>query len=157
MKQEIKDFFGNKKQNWLRKLLTIFGAIAIMSFVSATFIQDNSSKGETSVKQEQAHNKGVKAEKEQSAAIKGLKQFYKFTGFKNASSGHLIMILVGLFFIFLAIRYNYEPLLLIPIGTGILIGNIPFMLNAGLRLGIYEDNSVMNYLYFGVVKGFIHH
>jgi sodium ion-translocating decarboxylase beta subunit len=63
------------------------------------------------------------------------------------------MILVGLFFIFLAIRYNYEPLLLIPIGTGILIGNIPFMLNAGLRLGIYEDNSVMNYLYFGVVKG----
>jgi Na+-transporting methylmalonyl-CoA/oxaloacetate decarboxylase beta subunit len=70
----------------------------------------------------------------QSAAVKGLKQFYQYTGFNNATSGHLIMILVGLFFIFLAIRYNYEPLLLIPIGTGILIGNIPFMLNAGLTV-----------------------
>ncbi|MFW5705932.1 MAG: sodium ion-translocating decarboxylase subunit beta [Bacteroidota bacterium] len=63
------------------------------------------------------------------------------------------MIVVGLFFIFLAIRYDYEPLLLIPIGTGILIGNIPFMLDAGLKLGIYETGSVMNYLYFGVTQG----
>ncbi|MBE0637724.1 MAG: sodium ion-translocating decarboxylase subunit beta [Bacteroidales bacterium] len=63
------------------------------------------------------------------------------------------MILVGLFFIYLAIRYDYEPLLLVPIGTGILIGNIPFLLDAGLQLGIYEKGSVMNYLYFGVTSG----
>ncbi|MCD4746699.1 MAG: sodium ion-translocating decarboxylase subunit beta [Bacteroidales bacterium] len=63
------------------------------------------------------------------------------------------MLLVGLFFIFLAIKYDYEPLLLIPIGVGILIGNIPFMLNAGLKLGIYEEGSVMSYLYFGVTQG----
>jgi oxaloacetate decarboxylase beta subunit len=42
-------------------------------------------------------------------------------------------------------------LLLIPIGTGILIGNIPFV--AGNQIGIYEDGSVLNYLYFGVIKG----
>lgn len=40
-----------------------------------------------------------------------------------------------------------------PIGFGILIGNVPFMENAGLQLGIYEDGSVMNYLYQGVLKG----
>ena len=63
------------------------------------------------------------------------------------------MILVGLFFIFLAIKYDYEPLLLIPIGTGILIGNIPFDLEAGLQIGLYEKGSVLNYLYFGVQYG----
>ncbi|MCF8302669.1 MAG: sodium ion-translocating decarboxylase subunit beta [Bacteroidales bacterium] len=63
------------------------------------------------------------------------------------------MIVVGLFFMFLAIRFNYEPLLLIPIGVGIIIGNIPFMQGVDLKLGIYEDGSVMNYLYWGVRAG----
>ncbi|RLC45652.1 MAG: glutaconyl-CoA decarboxylase subunit beta [Candidatus Cloacimonadota bacterium] len=61
------------------------------------------------------------------------------------------MILVGLIFIFLAIYKQFEPLLLLPIGFGILIGNIPFV--EGQRIGIYEQGSVMNYLYFGVIKG----
>lgn len=45
--------------------------------------------------------------------------------------------------------------MLIPIGTGILIGNIPFYQDGGynLQLGIYQSGSVMNYLYFGVLKG----
>ncbi|MFW6226550.1 MAG: sodium ion-translocating decarboxylase subunit beta [Bacteroidota bacterium] len=87
--------------------------------------------------------------------MKGLKRFYDYSGFKNATKGHLIMIVAGLFFIFLAIKYDYEPLLLIPIGTGIIIGNIPFFQTEGfnLQLGIYEEGSVLNYLYFGVVKG----
>jgi len=44
---------------------------------------------------------------------------------------------------------------LIPIGVGILIGNIPFFQAGGinLQLGIYQEGSVMNYLYFGVIKG----
>jgi len=90
-----------------------------------------------------------------SGAIAGLINFYEFTGFPNATLGHLIMLLVGIFFIFLAIKYNYEPLLLIPIGVGILIGNIPFFQAAGfnLKLGIYEEGSVMSYLYFGVRQG----
>lgn len=85
----------------------------------------------------------------------GLRQFWAYTGFRNATSGHFIMMLVGLFFIFLAIRYEYEPLLLVPIGTGILIGNIPFFADGGMNLqvGIYQQGSVLNYLYFGVMKG----
>ncbi|MEN8119481.1 MAG: sodium ion-translocating decarboxylase subunit beta [Bacteroidota bacterium] len=85
--------------------------------------------------------------------MKGIETFLRFTGFKNLTAGHLVMLVVGLFFIFLAIKYDYEPLLLIPIGTGILIGNIPFLQNANLQLGIYEEGSVMSYLYLGVVKG----
>ncbi|HPE55068.1 MAG TPA: sodium ion-translocating decarboxylase subunit beta [Bacteroidales bacterium] len=85
--------------------------------------------------------------------MEGIQRFFSYTGFANATWGHIIMIAVGLFFIFLAIRYDYEPLLLIPIGVGVLIGNIPFMLNAGLKIGIYEDGSVLNYLYYGVKTG----
>ena len=87
--------------------------------------------------------------------IEGLRQFWAYTGFRNATKGNLIMMVVGLFFIYLAIRYEYEPLLLIPIGTGILIGNIPFFTDGGMNLqvGIYQQGSVLNYLYFGVMKG----
>jgi len=85
--------------------------------------------------------------------MEGILKFIEFSGFANLTLGHFIMILVGLFFIFLAIRYEYEPLLLVPIGFGILIGNTPFVENMGLQLGIYEDGSVMNYLYMGVLKG----
>lgn len=86
-----------------------------------------------------------------SEAVHGIGVFLNFTGFANLTVPHMIMIVVGLFFIFLAIKFDYEPMLLIPIGTGILIGNIPFV--AGNQIGIYESGSVMNYLYFGVVKG----
>jgi len=90
-----------------------------------------------------------------SAAMHGLLKFWEFTGFANASFGHIIMLFVGLIFIFLAIRFNYEPLLLIPIGVGILIGNIPMFqaVDFNLKLGIYEPGSVMNILYGGVVQG----
>lgn len=84
-------------------------------------------------------------------AALGLAQFWAFTGFANATFQHIIMISIGLFFIFLAIKYDYEPLLLIPIGTGIILGNIPFL--TGYKIGIYEEGSVLNYLYFGVKQG----
>ncbi len=77
--------------------------------------------------------------------------FLRSTGFYLATYRHIIMIIIGLIFIYLAIAKDYEPLLLVPIGFGILIGNIPFM--AGQKLGIYEAGSVMNYLYFGVLQG----
>lgn len=80
-----------------------------------------------------------------------LNQFFTYTAFANFTIGHLIMILVGLAFIYLAIAKEFEPMLLIPIGFGILVGNIPFY--PGLQIGIYESGSVLNYLYFGVLKG----
>ena len=77
--------------------------------------------------------------------------FWHFTGFYNFDWTNLIMILVGLFFIYLAIKHDFEPMLLVPIGFGILIGNIPFQ--PGNEIGIYEDGSVLNILYQGVRNG----
>jgi len=83
----------------------------------------------------------------------GFDQFIRYTAFANFTLGHLIMIIVALVFIYLAIAKDYEPLLLVPIGFGILIGNIPFLESANLQVGIYEKGSVLNYLYFGVSQG----
>lgn len=80
-----------------------------------------------------------------------LAHFWNFTGFANVAWGNLGMIVVGLFFLYLAIKHKFEPMLLVPIGFGILIGNIPMMV--GHEIGLYEEGSVLNYLYFGVVKG----
>ena len=95
------------------------------------------------------------AYKNYSGAMSGLFNFYEFSGFANISWGNMIMMLVGFIFIFLAIRYDFEPMLLIPIGFGILIGNIPMFQVAdfNLKLGVYEPGSVMNILYQGVVQG----
>ncbi len=80
-----------------------------------------------------------------------LMQFVQYTAFANFTWGHLIMIAVGIFFIYLAIAKEYEPLLLIPIGFGIIVGNIPFF--PGLKVGIYETGSVLNIFYDGVQNG----
>ncbi len=80
-----------------------------------------------------------------------LLQFLSNTGYLLADYRHVIMILVGSTFIFLSIAKKYEPLLLLPIGFGIIVGNIPFF--KGFGLGIYEPNSVLHYLYFGVTSG----
>lgn len=88
---------------------------------------------------------------------------------------NLVMIGVGCIFIYLAVAKGFEPLLLVPIGFGVILGNIPFV--AGSGVGIYEGEtalcsgfdclrqiteqgtvtmgsaSVLNYLYWGVEKG----
>ncbi|MBQ6749210.1 MAG: sodium ion-translocating decarboxylase subunit beta [Bacteroidaceae bacterium] len=78
--------------------------------------------------------------------------FLTYTGFANVEWANIIMIAVGAFFIWLAIKKDFEPLLLIPIGLGIILGNIPFKA-AGLEIGLYEDNSVLNIFYQGVRLG----
>ncbi len=80
-----------------------------------------------------------------------LSKFFSYTAFANMTVGHFVMVCVGLFFIYLAIKKEYEPLLLIPIGFGILIGNIPLV--EGMQVGIYEEGSVLNILYGGVRQG----
>ena len=77
--------------------------------------------------------------------------FFQNTGFFLCDYRNIVMIFIGIIFIYLGIAKHYEPLLLVPIGFGMLIGNIPVF--QGLGLGIYEDNSVLHYLYFGVTKG----
>ena len=83
--------------------------------------------------------------------IDSLQQFWSFTGFYNCTWQHILMLAVGALLVTLGIVKKWEPLLLVPIGFGIIIGNIP--LPAGMNIGIYEEGSVLNILYQGVVKG----
>lgn len=83
--------------------------------------------------------------------IDSLLQFLQYTGFANMTWQHIVMICIGIAFITVAIVKDWEPLLLVPIGFGMIIGNIPF--TEGLQIGIYEEGSVMNILYQGVQKG----
>ena len=149
----------------MKRFLTAIGIIVILAFLSSGFIssdEKSTDNSKTEIVKQNVTGSAVNANTKsidnsdldgKTAAADGIRKFFRYTGFNNVTPGHLIMLLVGLFFIFLAIRFNYEPLLLIPIGIGILIGNVPFMLDAGLKLGIYEEGSVMNYLYFGVTSG----
>ncbi|MDZ7599374.1 MAG: sodium ion-translocating decarboxylase subunit beta [Desulfobacterales bacterium] len=77
--------------------------------------------------------------------------FLSNTGYMLADYRHIIMILVGCIFVYLGVAKKYEPFLLVPIGFGILVGNVPFF--KGFGIGIYEANSVLHYLYFGVTTG----
>jgi oxaloacetate decarboxylase beta subunit len=139
----------------VRKFVTVYTVLGILFM--ASFLFGNDTTAQTILTGDTEGG---------SALMRGLKSFWQFTGFANIAIGNIIMIFAGLFFIFLGIKYNYEPLLLVPIGTGIIIGNIPFIDQAmgvqlgmwdesstGFQIGIYEKGSVLNYLYFGVVKG----
>ncbi len=113
--------------------------------------------------------------------MENFRQFFETTGFAYLEPGNVIMIVIGITFITLAIRKHYEPLLLVPIGMGIIVGNIPF--SKDMQLGVdnqgailvedgrvltksVEDSdgtkservrsrpgSVLGYLYFGVSHG----
>jgi carboxybiotin decarboxylase len=151
------------KNKAVRKALTVLGILALLSILTISFAKTDTE--EQSVQDTTTQEVGTKADHDSSTtlsmeefeekSLSGIQKFLSYSGFANATTGHFVMILVGLFFIFLAIKYDYEPLLLIPIGTGILIGNIPFFQSDGinLQLGIYQEGSVLNYLYYGVVKG----
>lgn len=141
----------------MKKLVTVIGIIAILSILFSFFMggkaEEHSVISSHEISNVESINHTTEVAQKKSGVVQGIETFLKNTGFKNVTIGHVAMIFVGLLFIFLAIKYDYEPLLLVPIGTGILIGNIPFVLDAGLQVGIYEDGSVLSYLYMGVVKG----
>lgn len=63
--------------------------------------------------------------------------FLAQTGFGQFQWGNGVMILVGCLFIYLAISKKFEPLLLVPIGFGMVIGNIPYD-TSKLSLGVYD-------------------
>lgn len=74
--------------------------------------------------------------------------FYSMTAFANMDIRNAAMIIIGALFIYISIKKEYEPMLLLPIGFGIILGNIPAM--EGMRVGIYEKGSVLNILYWMV-------
>ncbi|HPC81775.1 MAG TPA: sodium ion-translocating decarboxylase subunit beta [Thermoanaerobaculaceae bacterium] len=93
-------------------------------------------------------------------------QMLQSSGIANLTPANLVMVLIGLLFIYLAIAKDYEPLLLVPIGFGILIGNIPLPLSIFNSVSLYMidpvtheytfntgGNSVLGMIYFGVRTG----
>lgn len=77
----------------------------------------------------------------------GLLKLWESTGLANFTFGQLIMIVIGGVLIFLAITKNYEPLLLIPIGFGGILANIPIA-------GIGGPDGLLGMLYhMGIETG----
>ena len=77
----------------------------------------------------------------------GLLKLWNETGLANFESGQLVMIAVGLILLFLAIRKGFEPLLLLPIGFGAILANIP---NAGFT----DPGGLLYYIYhIGIETG----
>ena len=68
------------------------------------------------------------------------------SGFANLAWGNLFMFLVAGVLIYLAITKGYEPLLLIPIGFGVVLANLPLG-----EMGSYAD-GVMNFIYRNGIK-----
>lgn len=85
------------------------------------------------------------------SVLDSLARFWDSTGFANFNYRNLVMIVFGVIFIILGIVKKWEPLLLVPIGFGIIVGNMPF--KEGFEVGIYEEGSVFNILYGGVMYG----
>jgi len=134
----------------MKKIFIIFGVLSLLVFIRpALGLNTNAANTISNVNVEQTEETSNSDFADE--ALGGIKQFYNYTGFANVTGGNLIMILIGIVFIYLGIKFDYEPLLLIPIGAGVILGNIPFV--PGNQTGIYEEGSVLNYLYFGVVKG----
>ena len=138
----------HKQKTIKRKALVIFTLVAVM-FVLHAFVTSNATMAErvfTGAVTENVVNEINMAESSAETSIgeeisAGLSNFFAFTGFKNATRGNLVMILVAFFFIFLAIKYDFEPMLLIPIGVGIIVGNIPF-----LQTYTFGLNDVLSHL-----------
>lgn len=69
----------------------------------------------------------------------------KTTGFLHLSFGHVVMWLIALTLIYLAVRKQYEPLLLLPIGFGILVANLPLA-----DLMVPEVGLLWRFYHYGV-------
>ncbi|MBM4201923.1 MAG: sodium ion-translocating decarboxylase subunit beta, partial [Gammaproteobacteria bacterium] len=75
--------------------------------------------------------------------MEGLSQLWLSTGISNFEWGQAVMMSVGFLLIYLAVRKGFEPLLLLPIGFGAVLSNIPVA-------GIAEEGGLLAYLYLGI-------
>ncbi len=66
-----------------------------------------------------------------------LSNYWMDSGFYQFHWSNGVMILIGCLFVYLAVKKGFEPLLLIPIGMGVIIGNIPYN-TMSLSVGVYD-------------------
>ncbi len=78
--------------------------------------------------------------------MENLIALWESTGIYNFTIPQVVMMLVGFLLLFLAIKKGFEPLLLVPIGFGAILSNIPIA-------GIAEEGGLLYYLYFGIKSG----
>ncbi len=79
--------------------------------------------------------------------MEGLLKLWAETGIANFEFGQIVMIIVGCGLLFLAIRKGFEPLLLLPMGFGAILANIP---NAGFT----DPGGLLYYIYYvGIETG----
>ena len=74
--------------------------------------------------------------------MESLIKIWQGSGFYNLSFGQAIMIMVGLALLYLAIKKKFEPLLLVPIGFGAVLANIPMA-------GLAEPGGIL-YLFYSI-------
>ncbi|MCK4493975.1 MAG: sodium ion-translocating decarboxylase subunit beta, partial [Methylococcales bacterium] len=71
---------------------------------------------------------------------------WQSTGLYNFGVGQVFMMFIGFLLLFLAIKKGFEPLLLLPIGFGAILSNIPIS-------GIADEGGILHYLYLGIKTG----
>ena len=79
------------------------------------------------------------------AVVETLIKFWESTGVANFTYQSGIMIVVSLFFLYLAIRHGFEPLLLVPIAFGMLLSNLPMtgiFINEVVHEGVVNSNEL---------------
>jgi len=94
-----------------------------------------------------------------------IEKAYNMTGIEEllASPSIIIMLMISLFLLYLGIKKKYEPLLLVPIGFGMLLANLPGanlgvsnMLENKSLIEIAQNNGIINFLYYALIKsGFL--
>ena len=94
-----------------------------------------------------------------------IEKVYNMTGIEEliASPSIIIMLMISLFLLYLGIKKKYEPLLLVPIGFGMLLANLPGanlgvsnMLDNKSLIEIAQNNGIINFLYYALIKsGFL--
>jgi oxaloacetate decarboxylase beta subunit len=79
--------------------------------------------------------------------MEGLLTLWQSTALAHFESGQVIMMLVGLGLLYLAIAKGFEPLLLLPIGFGAILANIP-------QAGFNDPGGLLYYIYYiGIDSG----
>ena len=74
--------------------------------------------------------------------LEAIKEIFTSSGFAGLTGGHITMLIVAFVMLYLAIVKGFEPLLLVPIGFGCLIANLPLS-------GIMDEGGFLRYVFYG--------
>ncbi|MGZ4959700.1 MAG: sodium ion-translocating decarboxylase subunit beta [Methylomonas sp.] len=78
--------------------------------------------------------------------MENLRLLWESTGLYNFTGPQAIMMAVGFLLLYLAIKKGFEPLLLLPIGFGAILSNIPVA-------GMIDEGGILYYMYGGIKAG----